>query len=346
MRKFAEFTFCMVLALSLIGCKTTNYNSMGKENGPCYPNNTCNFGLTCFMDSCIPSTDGGSLDSSGKDIAVNDYVILDDKAKLDGKVPKLDSIVKNDIKQSDSKKTDANSNKTSSLKFDGVDDFVYVSDSASLDVKSAITIEYWIKMIAIASSTSKKAGVLAKWGDSSSWKDNRSYTTGIVEKKLSFSLSDKAHQTDGAYHPFITKADLVVLGKWVHIAFVFDGKKRSIYLDGKLKEEIQRAGTIFQGIAGISIGAAMGAPKTTRNYFNGYIDEIRIWNVARSSSQILDKMKKVLLGTETGLVAYWRFNEYSGQTAHDLTKNKNNGQLGGYAIVDKQDPKWSTDVPF
>lgn len=45
-----------------------------------------------------------------------------------------------------------------------------------------------------------------------------------------------------------------------------------------------------------------------RNFFEGEIDEMRVWNVARTEAQIKATMSSSLTGSEPGLVAYWRFN--------------------------------------
>jgi len=52
-------------------------------------------------------------------------------------------------------------------------------------------------------------------------------------------------------------------------------------------------------------------------FFNGQIDEFRIWNVARTATQITSTMSKTLAGNEAGLVGYWKFDETSGTTAAD-----------------------------
>ena len=53
------------------------------------------------------------------------------------------------------------------------------------------------------------------------------------------------------------------------------------------------------------------------NYFNGYFDEFRVWNVAHTASEIAATMHKTLSGNEPGLVLYLKFDETSGTTAHD-----------------------------
>src|SRR5205085_11767980 len=53
------------------------------------------------------------------------------------------------------------------------------------------------------------------------------------------------------------------------------------------------------------------------NYFNGQIDEFRVWNVAHTASQITATMNKTLVGNEAGLVLYLKFDETSGAAARD-----------------------------
>ena len=58
--------------------------------------------------------------------------------------------------------------------------------------------------------------------------------------------------------------------------------------------------------------------------FYGDIDEVRIWNVERTASQIADAKDGALSGDETGLVAYYNFQENSGTTANDSQTLSNN----------------------
>ena len=52
-------------------------------------------------------------------------------------------------------------------------------------------------------------------------------------------------------------------------------------------------------------------------YFNGAIDEFRMWNVARSQADIMATMGTKLVGNEAGLVGYWKFDDGTGTTAKD-----------------------------
>src|SRR5262249_33916196 len=63
--------------------------------------------------------------------------------------------------------------------------------------------------------------------------------------------------------------------------------------------------------------------------FNGAIDDIRLWNTARSQAAIQASMNARLIGNESGLVGYWTLDEASGNTALDATANASHGTLGG-----------------
>ena len=71
-------------------------------------------------------------------------------------------------------------------------------------------------------------------------------------------------------------------------------------------------------------------PGLQGTYFNGSMDEVRIWNFARSGAEIFRDFHSRLAGTEPGLVGYWQFD---GGTVADLTTNANNGTLAGGAQI-------------
>jgi hypothetical protein len=92
----------------------------------------------------------------------------------------------------------------------------------------------------------------------------------------------------------------------------------------------------FPSIAG-NVPISMGAWANGR-FFNGVMDEVRIWNVARTQSEIQSNMNSELAGTETGLVAYYPFNQgiaAGNNTAIsnviDKTPNARNGVLYNFA---------------
>ena len=81
--------------------------------------------------------------------------------------------------------------------------------------------------------------------------------------------------------------------------------------------------------------------KTSGRYFAGKVEEVRIWNTARTVVNILESMHLPLVGTETGLVSYWQCNEGSGTTVSDVIRG-NDGVL-----TNMDDTDWiNSTIPF
>jgi hypothetical protein len=75
-------------------------------------------------------------------------------------------------------------------------------------------------------------------------------------------------------------------------------------------------------------------PTWPGRFWNGVIDDVRIWNVARTSQEIQDNLAIELNGNEPGLVAYFPMNEGDGDTIADITGNGNTGQLVNMEATD------------
>ena len=117
-----------------------------------------------------------------------------------------------------------------------------------------------------------------------------------------------------------------------YIAHTYDGSEIKLIIDGNEHNSLSVSGSLSSGNDDILLGYM--PPQDT--YFEGYLDEVSIWNRAISFDEI-----NVLLGpglTETGyLVAYWNFNEGSGPLVLDHSGNNNHGIIYG--------AEWSDDVP-
>lgn len=113
---------------------------------------------------------------------------------------------------------------------------------------------------------------------------------------------------------------------WHHIVAAYDGTNIYGYLDGKLIYSGAR--TYTSSTNAIRMGRRLDEVGSVGTYpFEGQLDEVRIWNYARTATQIRENMCKELAGNENGLVAYYRFDQSSGTTLPDLTSNDNDGTL-------------------
>ncbi|MEH2409314.1 LamG-like jellyroll fold domain-containing protein [Nostoc sp.] len=109
--------------------------------------------------------------------------------------------------------------------------------------------------------------------------------------------------------------------QWNHVAASFNGNEYRLYANGNLVYTT----TQFKGLKPyqtqqLTIGKGDG--QFDKN-FQGQIDEVRVWNVARTYEEIQQNLIEPLKGNEKGLVGYWQFNN----NALDSSINKNNGTL-------------------
>jgi len=136
--------------------------------------------------------------------------------------------------------------------------------------------------------------------------------------------------------------------QWHHVALTLNGGSTvtnnalKLYLDGALA--ISEPGSRLWGHNPANIGRTISGSRyhngTGNGFtFNGKIDEVRIWNVARSQSEINAMKDTVLNGDEDYLTAYYNFQENTGVRANDTqTQSNNDGTISGAT--------WTTGPPL
>ena len=133
--------------------------------------------------------------------------------------------------------------------------------------------------------------------------------------------------------------------QWLHVAMSWDGTSYKTYVNGDLKIT-KTDGTTM--LATASTPLTMGCNPPIFNCFNGYFDELRVWNVDRSAADIKANYNKPSLGTEAGLVGYWKFNEAPGASsaADSVTSAGHTAHAGQLlAQADNQKPTFVTPTP-
>ena len=100
---------------------------------------------------------------------------------------------------------------------------------------------------------------------------------------------------------------------WTHVAAAYDGTNVSFYINGVLDSTSPQTGSVYQSGSPLFIGRQ--GLECNCNFFQGGIDEVRIWRAARTANEIAANRSQVLAGTETNLVAYYRFDAGSGSVA-------------------------------
>lgn len=108
---------------------------------------------------------------------------------------------------------------------------------------------------------------------------------------------------------------------WYFIAGVYDGSKVKLYINGQLQGEANLTGNIRSNA---DCRLNMGRLPWGYGFFVGYMDEVRIWNIALSQSEIQNQMITTSTIQDNYCQSYWSFNETSGTTVTDA-KGKANG---------------------
>ncbi|UCC98404.1 MAG: discoidin domain-containing protein [Phycisphaerales bacterium] len=113
----------------------------------------------------------------------------------------------------------------------------------------------------------------------------------------------------------------IPVNEWIHVAIVLTSLtgEQIIYQDGE--EVARRSSSVTDTTQASVLTIGIGA--------NIVLDDFRVWNYARTPEEIKADMYQELTGDEQGLVGYWKFNEGSGTTAHDVSPYKNDGILAG-----------------
>jgi len=98
--------------------------------------------------------------------------------------------------------------------------------------------------------------------------------------------------------------------EWHHYAGIVSEESIIFYIDGNLIGSIENLqdGNYSTSIDYVDIGRHRYWNET-HGLFEGYIDEVRIWNYPRTQEEIQDKMSTTLSGNEPGLNAYWNFDD-------------------------------------
>ena len=230
------------------------------------------------------------------------------------------------------------------LYFDGADDFAAVSDPAALaglDMAGALTIEAWIFPRGAGSGAAggvivNKEGeyALTRWGDG----------------RITWSLANASPGWASIQSTYVAPARA-----WTHEALVYDAAiaRVRLYINGAFRQEWTATGPIGDFHTSqneLRIGGRMQSAQ----FFHGVIDEVRVFDVARSAAAIAADYDRVVADPSSmpGLRGYWRFDEEPGGVAFDASGSRHASlgnasptgrpgrsmapQLPGYALLDPE----------
>jgi RHS repeat-associated protein len=161
----------------------------------------------------------------------------------------------------------------SGLVFDGVDDSVAVPDSASLDLTTGMTLSAWVKPDTISGRPQDL--IFKERGSDGSYALGADGPGGS-QPRTGFSRV-------GGWQ-MATAPTPLTAGQWAHVAGTWDGQSLKLYVDGTLVRTEARTGPIVTSGDPLRIGGT--AVFGTNRFFDGTIDEVRVYNHALSAQDV------------------------------------------------------------
>jgi hypothetical protein len=178
----------------------------------------------------------------------------------------------------------------SAMRFDGVDDWVTITDTANsaLDLTNGMTLEAWVQPTAAMSG----------------WETILMKERGAENMSYALYARDGAPTSFGTVFPvgYIRQAPAastqdegargvaeVAVGVWTHLAVTWDRQSIKFFVNGvQVSEHVPPTLTnIVQGNGALRLGGNNSFPG---EFFQGLIDEVRVYNRARTAAQITSDM--------------------------------------------------------
>jgi hypothetical protein len=198
-----------------------------------------------------------------------------------------------------------------SMDFDGLDDKLVVFDNPTLRMKKTLTLEAWIKL----GYTSMHEPRIISKGQA-----GLGYELLLTQLKDMYSLEFNL--------PFASLKSTRHLdrGIWYHVAAVYNGKTMELFINGQ--PDCMRVA--YGYIANTNYPLIIGkSSMKNANYFEGDIDDVRIWDIPRTADQIFENFSSTISPEEEGLVGSWKMSEGCSVMTCDQSTKGNDAFLSG-----------------
>jgi hypothetical protein len=163
------------------------------------------------------------------------------------------------------------------LGFDGTNDYVEINDSSSLNITNQITMEVWIKPSTTINSTNSNMRIIDKQNAYYLLFD---YPGANGRLKLILRIG-------GSYIDLSSITNNWNAGQWYHIVGTYNGSVMSIYVNGVLENSKSKTGNIENTNYNLFFGARAVSNIVTNMFFDGVIDEIKIYDKALDFSEVI-----------------------------------------------------------
>ncbi len=191
-------------------------------------------------------------------------------------------------------------------------------DRSQFDLTTDFTVEAWMYPTSAASDT--EAMIINK---------EQSYEFAIRSGTFQYAIMGTVNNWDWRDTGIRANSD-----QWQHVAFSKANNTVTLYINGVSVYSLTNATFANTNIRPSNLAFNVGcrassAGTSMASFFGGRLDEVRLWDVARSQPDISRDMHRNSIAGASGLVGYWDFNEPSDSTVFDRTENAGNLTLYG-----------------
>ncbi|MDP1725882.1 MAG: HYR domain-containing protein [Bacteroidota bacterium] len=206
---------------------------------------------------------------------------------------------------------------STAIQLDGTNDYVSIPNSATLNSATNATWEGWFYFNSLPSTSTLFS------------KNTNNFADGYFINVLGNGKLQYNQASDTGNTQTFTTTGVITTGVWTHIAVTKNGATVTIYVNGvQMAQNSAHASSIVTSTNPLKLGASISNSNNIVQFFNGKMDEVRVWNTTRNQTQIQANRNIDLNGNESGLVAYYNMEYNTGtSTLKDMTSNNNNGTL-------------------
>lgn len=210
------------------------------------------------------------------------------------------------------------------LSFDGLNDYASMGNAGFPQADNEQTVELWVNYESAAT------------------------TQDFYVARVDFDGGVQIGLRDGTVTVWRTYSKRVLVaaptlppsGVWHHVAYTFDRTTHTLYLDGAMVASSTATSDIRTPNQ-----AWLGTFDGSAELYKGLMDEVRVWTVVRTAAEVAKDLLHRPPGPETGLVAYWTFDDVqSAGHSLDLTGGGDDVTLGD-GIAERMPSRVVSDAP-
>src|SRR5215210_1690870 len=216
----------------------------------------------------------------------------------------------------------------------GSNSYIKVDNSLALRL-TTFTLEAWVMPTGMGTTTQSGNGgvrgmpIITKGRGEGDYPSilNANYFLAIDDNKK---LVADFEEDNGRNHP-VTSNAVIRDNSWTHVAITYEPESAiwKLYINGKLNTTKDLGSNITPNdasVAATAIATSIDSRGVAQGSFKGNIDEVRVWNVARTDEEILNNYK-LQLNSGSGLVTLYSLNENSGTKVNNSVTSSSDGSI-------------------